>query len=245
MLNKNILLTGGTSGIGFDTARKLVSAGSNVIVVSRSEEKLKKTREILGEKIITYKYDLSDVKNIGSLINTIYDKHVVIDGFVHCAGFSDRRRFKDLSYDVIDNVMKINFYSFTEILRCLSVRKKKSSELRSVCISSHASSSNEKFLLAYAASKASLECAVRILANELRSKNITVTCVRPAFVNTPFISSMNSLYEDFGNYLKQSGYQPCGLIPPDTVSSMIIHMLSPDAFYYSGTCIDIPAGASN
>lgn len=245
MINKNILLTGGTSGIGFETAKKLVAEGANVIVVSRSEEKLKKTRDLLGEKISTYKYDLSDVQNICGLIDSIYRDYGDINGFVHCAGFSDRRRFKDLSFDVIDSVMKINFYSFTEILRWLSIKKQKSTELRTVCISSHASSSNEKYLLAYAASKSSLECAVRILANELRSKNITVTCIRPAFVDTPFISSMNSLYEDFGNYLKQSGYQPCGLIPPETVSSMIFNMLLPDAIFYSGACIDIPAGAIN
>lgn len=241
--NRNIIVAGASSGVGRETAIALSKLGANVILVSRNEKKLDAvllTDLVKGEHS-KFVFDFEKTENISDLLNQIMSLYDSIDGLVYSAGTSKRVRFKNLTTDVLDSVMRVNFYSFVELIRGIVSKKRKDNELRIVGVSSLASSENAKFFLPYAASKNALESSVRILSNELKGQNVFISGIKPAYIDTPFIASNNDIYGDFNKYLTE-GYQPYGLIPTHVISEAICFLLGSNAKYYSGSCVKIPAG---
>ena len=242
---KNIVIVGGSSGIGKCCAEEFSKLGANVILIARNQENLDKTiAKLQPGNHRTYKFDISNVEKINDLlleVNSDYSN--AIDGLIYSASCANRVRFKDLTKDIIDSVMKVNFFGFVEFIRSISKQKRRDSSFSAVALSSLASFENTKYFLPYASSKAALESSIRVMANELRSKNIYVSGIRPAYVDTPFISSNKEMYDDFDEYLKSS-YQPNGLIPPKVVAGEIIKLLGVNAPYYSGSIVNIPSGVN-
>lgn len=243
--NKNIIVAGGSSGIGRTTAIELSKAGANVILIGRSEAKLNNvlTSDLASGNHSVFAFDFEQTENVKDLVQSISSKYDHIDGFVYSVGIAKRVRFNSLTTDVLNSVMKVNFYSFVEMLRNLVSAKKKDQTLKVVAISSLASNENTKLFLPYAASKNALESSIRILANELKSKNVFISGIKPAYVDTPFVAPNNDIYGDFNQYLKD-GYQPLGLIPTKVVSDAVFMLLGNNANFYTGSCISIPAGVS-
>lgn len=245
-LGKNFIVTGASSGIGKGVSEGLAAKGANIILIGRDKEKLDRVCSSLPEngKHTFLSYDLSNVDGIQDLMNSIYADYERIDGLAYCAGTNNKLRFKDLTFNQIIPIIKTNFFSFVEMVRCLSILKKRSDYLGVVGVSSLASNTNEKYMLSYSASKASMESAVRVLASELKPKNTFISSVRPGFVDTPMNYQMNELYGDIGKKIEMDGYQLYGLIPVHVVADMIINLIGPDARFFSGGNLVIPAGAA-
>ncbi|WP_027088037.1 SDR family oxidoreductase [Cohnella panacarvi] len=69
--NRKIVIIGGSSGIGLETARQTIELGGDVIVVSRSEQKLRQAKEILGSKAVTYALDTTDERQVKDFFGTV------------------------------------------------------------------------------------------------------------------------------------------------------------------------------
>jgi NAD(P)-dependent dehydrogenase (short-subunit alcohol dehydrogenase family) len=243
-IGKNYLVIGASSGIGRSACERLAKLGANMILIARRSELLENTLQSMtqGNHAI-YSFDVTNISEIQNILVSILDSYRKIDGCVYCVGSGDTPRLRDITYDRLHAVMLANFYAFIEFVRCLVKKKAKSNIMRIVCMSSLASMSNDKYLTAYAASKAAMDAAVRCLATELVLKNVTINSIRPAFVNTGRTAGLAELIGDVGEHLKKNGYQPQGWIPPEDVADLIVYLLSDAAKFITGTSVAINGGA--
>ena len=113
MKNKVIIITGASSGIGEACAMNFSKRGANLILAARSEEKLKLLCEKLNTNNVSSFYCVADVSiesDCKKLIEFAVNKYGKIDILVNNAGISMRALFEDVSLDVFDKLMKVNFY---------------------------------------------------------------------------------------------------------------------------------------
>ena len=113
MKNKVIIVTGASSGIGEACAMNFSKRGANLILAARSEEKLKLLCEKLNTNSVSSFYCVVDVSiesDCKKLIEFALSKYGKIDILVNNAGISMRALFEDVSLDVFDKLMKVNFY---------------------------------------------------------------------------------------------------------------------------------------
>ncbi|MDE6625539.1 MAG: SDR family oxidoreductase [Lachnospiraceae bacterium] len=244
LTDKKILITGASSGIGRSIAELLDKLGAQVILVARREDKLQEVQNLLSNKnACYYAADLSVLDKIEDLIKLIVSEQGVLDGFVHSAGITSTRPLKMIKPSVLNEVMTINFYSFVEICRCISL-KKRYSEMgcNIVGISSISSIQGNKSKTAYAASKGAMDAAVRCMAKELSDKNFRVNSVAPALIET-------ELYDKFSNYSQGSSdaemvmaRQYLGLGRPVDVANMVAFLLSDASRFITGSTIGVDGG---
>lgn len=122
--DKQVLITGASSGIGRQVAITCSQLGATVVLMARRENMLQETMTMLeGSGHAYYLYDLANVEGIEKAIKEICDARGVFHGLVHCAGVSRPRILKQLKHEGFINAMNINYYSFAEITRCLSSKK--------------------------------------------------------------------------------------------------------------------------
>ena len=123
LTGKQILITGASSGMGAETARLCAKLGAKVVLVARNEEKLGAVlHELEGEGHRYYSFDLSNVEEIENFIKNMIAETGPLDGFVHSAGVTSTRPLKTLKPSALLAVMNINYFSFVEIIRCITKR---------------------------------------------------------------------------------------------------------------------------
>ena len=106
-MEKKILVTGASSGIGREISIHLSELGAKVVLVARDEDRLKETISLMKqpENHKYFSYDLEDIDNISILIsNCIQYDNIKFDGFVHCAGIPAIVPLKILDYQKFEKV---------------------------------------------------------------------------------------------------------------------------------------------
>lgn len=240
---KNILITGASSGIGAETARLCSKLGARMILVARREQKLKEVRDQLsGQDHLIYSYDLSDLDGIEELVKKIVSDAGPLDGFVHSAGVSENRPLKMYKPRSIKEVMDINFASFVEITRCISKKNAHETGLSIVGVSSVASIMGGKGIIAYSASKAAMNAAVRCIAKELGTEGIRANTVCPAMIDTEIHQKTLSISGDSPEKAQQLIRQYLGVGKPSDVANMIAFLLSDASKLITGSNIAIDGG---
>ena len=119
--DKNIMVTGASSGIGKSIAIFLSKMGANVIMVARNEERLKAVLKELGPGNHSYfLFDLGDPAGIGNMMDKICSAGLKLNGLVHSAGISKTVPIQYLKLEDLNNIMSVNFYSFIELTKQFS-----------------------------------------------------------------------------------------------------------------------------
>lgn len=240
---KTILIAGASSGIGRAAAIELSSRGASLILLGRREDALAETAKLAGStESLILPCDLAELDKIAAVADKIMSWRGSLDGFAYCAGMGGRFRLRDTKPEIMERLMAVNCFGFVELTRALARKKPKS--LRALVVSSLAALGRDKYFAAYSSSKAALEAAAKTLSKELVSKNILINILRCAFVATPMvIGEASDPLGDFEENLRESGYQPLGLIPPEAVAKIIAFMLGPEASYFTGAVFCMNAGA--
>jgi NAD(P)-dependent dehydrogenase (short-subunit alcohol dehydrogenase family) len=168
-MKKNIVLIGGSHGIGLAMTKELQKE-HNVFVASRTKE------EIEDLNITHIPFDaLTDTLDTSVLPEEIH-------GFVYCPGSINLKPFKMMSLDTFHEEMDINFFSLVKVVKTIISRMAEKSSM--VFFSTVAVSTGMPFHTSIAAAKAAIEGFARSLAAEY-APNIRVNVVAPSLVNTP------------------------------------------------------------
>jgi len=113
--NKVVIITGGAGGIGSSLSRELLASGAKVALLDLSFEEAKTTDNLLKIAV-----DITDAEGIREAIDKIIKQFTRIDMLVNNAGITHMRKFSDLSSELFDKVMTINFSASVNITRlCL------------------------------------------------------------------------------------------------------------------------------
>lgn len=183
--DKNILITGGTSGIGKRTAEILASKGAIVLVTGRSSERLKKMKE--NRNILTLQFDLSQTSEIPQKAKKCLDLFSGrIDVLINNAGVGVFGLIDDLKIDDFQQVFNTNVFGLALLTKELIPLMKKQNHGDIINIGSSASVKGFKFGSIYAASKFALRAMSQCWQAELRPFNIRVCQINPSEVTTAF-----------------------------------------------------------
>lgn len=235
LTNKKILITGASSGIGRAIAIQCSNFGAHLILVGRDEKRLDETKQqCAGDQHITIQQDLTDLKNLPGLIETL----PILDGVVFSAGIIKRLPIKFIQPKALQEVFEVNVFSIAEISRLL-VKAKKIKEGGSMVVlssvgSDHASLGN----ISYMASKGATNSFVKGLAFELAKNQIRVNAVLPGMIKTNLTKGISE--EDLA--LEISRYPIGRFGNPEEVAYACIYLLSDASQWVTGTKLVIDGG---
>lgn len=212
---KNIVIFGGTSGIGLSCAELLSSQGANLFLVGRDKAKL----EVLQEKLPhvgTYNLDLQEADDDAfcRCADICIKKMKKIDGMIYSAGVADIFPIKNTIRQLAKRVFDVNYYGFISAVGAFWGRHELMTDASIVAISSGAVDEPSKCQTVYASSKAALNASVKSLAKEFHNRKIRVNAVMPWIVDTEMIrESIESGFCDslkFNEYKSGGGYYSLG-----------------------------------
>jgi 3-oxoacyl-[acyl-carrier protein] reductase len=196
----NIVVTGASRGIGFETAYELSRyAEHQVIALSRDEKKLRqlldKAQTSGNNNLHIHKFDISNI--VPAEIETILKPFDHIDIIIHNAGLLINRSFPEMTIEEWRSIFEVNVFGVAGITNALLPYLKKSKLAHIVNIGSMGGlQGTSKFpgLVAYSASKAALANMTECLAEELKEFNIRVNCLALGSVNTEML---NTAFPDY------------------------------------------------
>ena len=197
---KNILLTGGTSGIGKKTAEMLKAKGANVLVTGRSANKIEAVKKNLEVQAISF--DISKVENIAFKAKEclrLLDGRV--DVLINNAGIGAFGPIEEVSIDDFINVFNTNVFGLALLTKELVPVMKKQNEGAIINVGSSASLKGFRHGSVYAASKFAVRSLSQCWQAELRPFNIRVCQVNPSEVTTAFAQSNRKEREEISNKL--------------------------------------------
>lgn len=234
---KVAVVTGGASGIGLATTKKLLSEGANVVILD-----LKMDEEIinsLGENVLYLKCDVSNEENVKNCIEEIIKKFDHIDYLVANAGIGgSSSKPHEVSMDEWNKVISVNQTGIFLLNKYVINEMLKSGKGAVVNTSSIYGLVGSTTSFAYSASKGAINQMTRSLALTYARENIRVNAIAPGYVDTPILSMVpDNIKEAMGTEL------PIGRLGKDTeIANLICYLLSDDASFITGAIIPIDGG---
>lgn len=236
--DKNILVTGASSGIGRQIAITASELGAFVTLVGRDLDKLNSTLSLMsGEKHKLYSIDLTKYSNMEQLII----ESAPYDGVVFNAGVVSYIPVKFLNEDKISNVFNTNFESNVMLTQQLIKKKLINKKGSLVFVSSISSKLGVPGTAMYAASKAALSSFSKVLASELASQGIRANSVSPGIVKTEMTSLANDIISE-SEVAKAASEYPLGYGEPIDVAGLVMYLLSDISKWMTGSEIIIDGG---
>ena len=234
--NKNILVTGASSGIGKAVAIACAKMGASVVLNGRNVERLQETFQEMpcgNHKVAPA--DILDASSLNGLVNEMPS----LDGIVHCAGVANRVPCKSITQSDIDFVMRTNMNAPMLLQASLLSAKKVNKGASIVIIASRAAESPSMGNAIYSASKGALISYAKCLALELAPRLIRVNCICPGMVWTELITKVldeETLREAEQKYpLKRFGRV-------EDIANLAIYLLSNASSWMTGESINISGG---
>ena len=182
---KNILLTGGSLGIGKETALNLLRKGANVIVTGRSIDRLKKSFDGTDVKLI--EFDIGDIDNIKSNTKKCLEFfNNKVDVLINNAGIGVRRSIEELNIKDFLDVYNVNVFGLSLLTKEIIPFMKNQKNGTIINIGSTASLKGYPTGSIYSSSKFAVRCLTQCWQAELRPFNIRVCQVNPSEVTTAF-----------------------------------------------------------
>ncbi|MES2207400.1 MAG: SDR family oxidoreductase [Pseudomonadota bacterium] len=192
---KNILITGGTSGIGLATARLFKNEGARLLVTGRDNDRIEATQRELGNEALVVQSEAGNLSNIEDLYAKTTKYFNTLDVLFLNAAVAKPAPFDSVTEAQFDETFVINLKGiFFTIQKFIPLLSKGSSIIVTTSITNQMGSPG---FSVYGASKAALRSLVQSLGLELISKGIRINAISPGPINTP-------MFERFGLPLEVS-----------------------------------------
>ena len=238
---KVALVTGASRGIGRAIALALSARGATVIVTARSAEAAGRTADEIvtgGGNARPLVLDIADDRSVDAAMADLLREHATIPLLVNNAGITRDNLLMRMKKEDWNEVIDTNLSGIYRICRSLVPSMVKARYGRIVNITSVVARSGNPGQANYAAAKAGAEGFTRSLARELASRNITVNCVAPGFIDTDMTGTLTEVQREA--LLAQVPMKRLGR--PDDVAAGVTYLLSEQASYVTGITLDINGG---
>jgi len=198
--NAKVLITGGSSGIGKETAIQLIKKGAKVVITGREENKLNKVAAEIGA--IPLLFDISDIKSIPEMAKkSIELLDGKIDVLINNAGIGVFPTLGEITIEDLQSVYMTNVFGLTLLTQSITETFKKQKYGNIINIGSSASLKGFARGTVYAASKFAVRGMTQCWQAELRPYNIRVALVNPSEVSTAFANPERTEREEESNKL--------------------------------------------
>lgn len=239
----NILLTGATSGIGFETLKQLVKDGHSVFAIGRNFSKVGTFVEINKSQISTYEFDLSNIEQIDHLFSKFSLDNQKFDSLIHCAGVEETLPLTLYSPNKVQNIFNVNVFSGIELLRHFTKKKWSNDGASVVFLSSVMGALGQPGKIGYCATKSALLGVVKSSALEFSKRKIRVNAVLPGIINTPMTKTLFSTISE-SQVEEIKNMHPLGFGEVEDVVPTILFLISSGAKWITGQSFIIDGGYS-
>jgi 3-oxoacyl-[acyl-carrier protein] reductase len=239
----NVVVTGGSRGIGLAISRRIAAAGYNVIAVARheSDELREATRAVVEQGVGGLRFrafDLSEIGAIPSFVKTLRDEFGAIYGLVNNAGIGTEGLLATMHNSDIEALLRVNLLSPIVLTKYVVRHMMADGAGRIINMSSIVASTGYNGLSVYGATKAAATGFTRSLAREVGKLGITVNAIAPGFIDTELTERLS---EDQRNRI--AGRSALRRLPQaDDVARMVEHLLGEGGRNITGSVLTIDAG---
>lgn len=239
MFNEKVaVITGGASGIGLATAKKLLSEGANVVLVDWNQD-VSDIAKSLSNNCIGIRCDVSSDTDVQKCVNEVIEKFGHIDYLVANAGIGGGpNKAHEVSVDEWNKVIGVNQTGIFLMNKYVIGEMLKTGGGAIVNTSSMYGLVGTTMSFAYSASKGAINQMTRSLALTYARNNIRVNAVAPGYVDTPILALVpDEAKNAMANQL------PIGRLGKDVeIASLICYLLSDEATFITGAIISIDGG---
>jgi 3-oxoacyl-[acyl-carrier protein] reductase len=238
LTGRKALVTGATGGIGGAIARALHAQGATVALSGTRRAALDELASALGERVHVVEANLSDKEAVEALVPAAEAGMEGLDILVNNAGVTRDNLFLRMKDEEWEAVIAVNLTAAFRLSRAAVKGMMRRRYGRIVNIGSVVGSTGNPGQGNYAASKAGLVGMTKALAAEVASRNITVNCVAPGFIESPMTDALNEKRRE-----GILGTVPTGRLGTgDEVASAVVYLASQEAGYVTGHTLHVNGG---
>jgi NAD(P)-dependent dehydrogenase (short-subunit alcohol dehydrogenase family) len=214
---RTVLITGGSSGIGLATARRVAAAGATTLICGRDRGKLEEARrqiEGAGGTVATHQVNLADLDQCDRFLETVRRDHGGVDILVNNAGRSIRRTVEDSldRFHDFQRTMQLNYFGALRLTMGLLPEMARRGRGQVINVSSVGVLTRAPRFSAYVASKAALDAWTDSAASEYAGRGVTFTTINMPLVKTPMIAPVG-------------GYDGVPTLSADQAADLIVHAI--------------------
>ena len=239
MFNEKVaVITGGASGIGLATAKKLLGEGSNVVLVDWNQD-VSDIAKSLSNNCIGIRCDVSSDTDVQKCVKEVIEKFGHIDYLVANAGIGGGpNKAHEVSVDEWNKVIGVNQTGIFLMNKYVIGEMLKTGGGAIVNTSSMYGLVGTTMSFAYSASKGAINQMTRSLALTYARDNIRVNAIAPGYVYTPILASVPKEMKD-----AMANQLPVGRLGEDTeIANLICYLLSDNATFITGAIVPIDGG---
>lgn len=253
LTDRVVVVTGGSSGIGLETARQLLVEGARVVVCGRDNERLTRASTLLngGNRCLPVQCDVLDVSQVEKLRDLALQEFGRVDGLVCNAGQAKEGNFFTNTVDDWHEELGLKFFSYIHPIRIFADALKVNREGSIVCVNSTVSTQPEPHLMTSSAARAGVLNLAKSLASAM-APAIRVNSVQMGPIES---GQWARRYEkqklegqSYGEWLIQEAGKRA--IPmarfgrPEEAAAAIVFLLSPQASYITGARLEVSGGTT-
>jgi NAD(P)-dependent dehydrogenase (short-subunit alcohol dehydrogenase family) len=245
LAGKRALITGGTTGIGLETARQFLHEGARVMITGNNPANLDAARKELGPDVVAVASDASDASAQKQLAETVRQAFGALDVLFVNAGIVDMRPIEQMDEAGFDRSFAINLKGpYFLIQALLPVFANPASIVMNGSVNAHIGMGGTSV---YAATKAALISLIRTLSGELIGRGIRLNAISPGPISTPLYGKLGFSETE----LKQVASSIQGQVPakrfgtPTEIANAVVFFASDESAYTVGSELLIDGGMSN
>jgi len=239
-VNKSVLVTGSSRGIGKAIALRLAHDGYDIVVHCRNQreeaDRVAQAISALGRNARVLQFDVGERALVAAILETDIAQHGCYYGVICNAGIARDNVFPAMTGEDWDTVMRTNLDGFYNVLNPLIMpMARRRAPGRIVTLSSIAGLTGNRGQVNYSAAKAGIIGATKALALELARREITVNCVAPGLIDTDMLAGV-----PLDEALKLIPARRIG--KPEEVAAAVSFLISEDAAYITRQVISVNGG---
>jgi NAD(P)-dependent dehydrogenase (short-subunit alcohol dehydrogenase family) len=239
---KVVLITGGSSGIGFATAKLFASEGAQVYITGRRQAELDAAVKRIGDNVVGVQGDVAKTADLDRLYAQIKREKGHLDVVFANAGFGSFAPLSAITEEHFDSIFGVNVRGllFT-VQKALPLLRDGGSVILSASIV--ANKGMEAFSV-YSASKSAVRSFARSWANDLKARQIRVNAVSPGMVPTEAYASLGMSEEQIKAFTDSGAAQtPLGRVgKPEEIASVVSFLASAESSFVNGIELTVDGG---
>ncbi|QUQ65613.1 SDR family oxidoreductase [Kutzneria sp. CA-103260] len=239
---RNVVITGGSSGVGFATAKLFAGGGARVLITGRTQATLDAAHEQLGDSAVAVRGDVASLGDVAALAGRAKAEFGLVDALFVNAGATRSVPFESMSEQVYDDLFAINAKgAYFTVQKFVPLLRKGGGV---VVTTSVANVKGLPMVSAYAASKAALRSMTRSLARELLPRRIRVNAISPGPIDTGILEK--SMPKDAAEQTRarMTANNPMLRFGDSDEVAKAVAFLAFDATYTTGAEFPVDGGAS-
>lgn len=240
--DQNVLITGGTAGIGKAIAIHFAQNGAHVAIFGTNKERGQKVVEEIQEKtsnkVLFIAVDVGSTQKVQEAVDQVIEKFGSIDVLVNNAGIVRDGLLLRMSEDDWDRVIEVNLKSVYNLCKAVVKPMMKARKGKIINVSSVIGLTGNAGQVNYAASKSGIIGVTKSLAKELASRNIYVNCIAPGFIETSMTSDLKDTHKE--EIVRNIPLKRIGR--PVEIANAALFLASEGANYITGQVLPVDGG---